>query len=104
MTDRPDPDGPMLDAPVKSPVRQRADLPQLADEAAYRMIQNNLDPRVPTYSSGLWSMEESARPRATGLLPRDCVGARGLEEDETLLWQSVKPVGVVRTHAERAAC
>jgi len=46
MTDRPDPDGPVLDAPVKSPRGSALTCRNWLIEAAYRMIQNNLDPEV----------------------------------------------------------
>jgi urocanate hydratase len=70
-------------------------------EAALRMLQNNLDPEV------------AERPQdlvvygGTGKAARswECFDAivrtlRGLEGDETLLVQSGKPVGVFRTHAD----
>jgi urocanate hydratase len=70
-------------------------------EAAYRMLQNNLDPEV------------AERPQdlvvygGIGRAARDwsCYDAileslKKLEADETLLIQSGKPVGVFRTHAD----
>ncbi len=71
-----------------------------AQEAALRMLMNNLDPDV------------AERPEAlvvyggTGKAARDWAAydaivraLEGLENDETLLVQSGKPVGVFRTHA-----
>ena len=73
-------------------------------EAALRMLMNNLDPEV------------AERPRGSRRLRRHRQGGaqlggfdaivrelRTLENDETLLVQSGKPVGVFRTHAGRAA-
>ncbi len=70
-------------------------------EAAYRMIQNNLDPEV---------AEKPAELIVYGGLGKaarnwECFDAileslRTLEPDETLLVQSGKPVGIVRTHRD----
>src|SRR5213594_247178 len=70
-------------------------------EAALRMLMNNLDPEV------------AERPQdlvvygGTGKAARDwasfdaiCRSLRALENDETLLVQSGKPVGVFRTHPD----
>ncbi|MGH8033121.1 MAG: urocanate hydratase [Luteimonas sp.] len=70
-------------------------------EAAFRMIQNNLDAEV---------AENPAELVVYGGIGRaardwDCFDAilaslRNLDDDETLLVQSGKPVGVFRTHAD----
>ncbi len=70
-------------------------------EAAYRMLQNNLDPEVAENPDALvvyGGIGKAARNW-------DCFEAilkslRELNEDETLLVQSGKPVGVFRTHAD----
>jgi urocanate hydratase len=70
-------------------------------EAAYRMIQNNLDPQVaenPDMLVVYGGIGKAARDWA-------CFDAilealRNLEEDESLLIQSGKPVGVFRTHPD----
>ena len=70
-------------------------------EAAYRMIQNNLDPEVAENPDALvvyGGIGKAARNW-------ECFDAilealRGLDEDETLLIQSGKPVGVFRTHVD----
>jgi urocanate hydratase len=70
-------------------------------EAAYRMIQNNLDPDVAERPEDLvvyGGIGKAARNW-------ECFDAilsalRKLNDDETLLVQSGKPVGVVRTHAD----
>src|SRR3954451_23630491 len=70
-------------------------------EAAVRMLQNNLDPRVAE------APEELVVYGGIGRAARDwgtfdaIVGARErLEADEPLLVQSGKPVGVFRTHPD----
>jgi urocanate hydratase len=70
-------------------------------EAAYRMIQNNLDPEVAENPDQLvvyGGIGKAARNWACfeGILD----SLRKLKEDETLLVQSGKPVGVFRTHSE----
>jgi urocanate hydratase len=70
-------------------------------EAAYRMLQNNLDPEVAENPDALvvyGGIGKAARNW-------DCFEAilkalRELAEDESLLVQSGKPVGVLRTHAD----
>jgi len=68
-------------------------------EAAYRMLQNNLDPEVAEHP------EELVVYGGTGKAARDWASfdamlrtLRTLEGDETMLVQSGKPVGVMRTH------
>jgi len=101
MTDRPGPDGPMPNAPARAPRGSALTCRNWLIEAAYRMIQNNLDPEV---------AEDPQRLVVYGGIGKaarnwDCYRAilaalRGLEEDETLLVQSGKPVGVLRTQIE----
>jgi urocanate hydratase len=70
-------------------------------EAAYRMLQNNLDPEVAEDPDALvvyGGIGKAARNW-------ECFDAileslRNLNEDETLLVQSGKPVGVFRSHAD----
>ena len=70
-------------------------------EAAYRMIQNNLDAEVaenPTELVVYGGIGRAARDW-------ECFDAileslRNLDDDETLLVQSGKPVGIFRTHAD----
>jgi urocanate hydratase len=68
-------------------------------EAAYRMIQNNLDPAVAENPNELvvyGGIGKAARnwPAFEGILK----SLRELKPDETLMVQSGKPVGVFRTH------
>ncbi len=70
-------------------------------EAAYRMIQNNLDPEVAENPDALvvyGGIGKAARNWAC--FEAILASLRDLREDETLLVQSGKPVGVFRTHAD----
>ena len=70
-------------------------------EAAYRMIQNNLDPEVAENPDALvvyGGIGKAARDWASFEAILEAL--RGLAEDESLLVQSGKPVGVFRTHAD----
>ena len=70
-------------------------------EAAYRMIQNNLDPTVAFDPDNL--IVYGGRGRAARNWPAfDAIlrSLRELEPDETLLVQSGKPVAVFRTHTD----
>ena len=87
--------------PVRAPRGTRISCKNWLIEAAYRMIQNNLDPEVAENPDALvvyGGIGKAARNW-------DCFEAilqslRDLQEDETLLVQSGKPVGVFRTHAD----
>jgi urocanate hydratase len=86
---------------VKAPTGSTLHCRNWLIEAAYRMIQNNLDPEVAENPDALvvyGGIGKAARNW-------DCFEAilatlRALGEDETLLVQSGKPVGVFRTHAD----
>ena len=70
-------------------------------EAAYRMLQNNLDPDVAERPGDLVVYGGIGRAaRNWHSFERILESLRKLEEDETLLIQSGKPVGVFRTHAD----
>src|SRR6188768_2213905 len=87
--------------PVRAPRGTQITCADWLIEAAYRMIQNNLDPEVAENPDALvvyGGIGKAARNW-------DCFDAildalRGLRPDETLLVQSGKPVGVFRTHAD----
>src|ERR1700745_2972205 len=68
-------------------------------EAALRMLMNNLDPEVAERPEDLVVYGGSGKA-ARNWACFDAIGAslRSLESDETLLVQSGKPVGVFRTH------
>lgn len=70
-------------------------------EAAYRMIQNNLDPDVAEKPEDLivyGGLGKAARnwPAFDDILK----SLRDLNEDETLMVQSGKPVGILKTHKD----
>jgi urocanate hydratase len=86
---------------IRAPRGAEKSCPSWLSEAAYRMIQNNLDPDV---------AENPAELVVYGGIGRaardwDCFDAilrslRSLRDDQTLLIQSGKPVGVFPTHAD----
>ena len=87
--------------PVRAPRGTAITCKNWLIEAAYRMLQNNLDPEVAENPDALvvyGGIGKAARNW-------DCYEAilkalRNLNEDETLLIQSGKPVGVFRSHAD----
>ncbi|MES2714737.1 MAG: urocanate hydratase, partial [Pseudomonadota bacterium] len=87
--------------PVRAPRGTALSCKSWLTEAAYRMLQNNLDPEVAENPDALvvyGGIGKAARNW-------DCyeailVALRQLGDDETLLVQSGKPVGVFRTHAD----
>jgi urocanate hydratase len=87
--------------PVRAPRGSQLVCRNWLIEAAYRMIQNNLDPEVAENPDALvvyGGIGKAARNW-------DCFEAildslRKLEADESLLVQSGKPVGVFKTHAD----
>lgn len=86
---------------VKAPHGSKLNCKGWVQEAAFRMIQNNLDPNVAERP------EELVVYGGRGKAARDWASFEGilealkkLENDETLLVQSGKPVGIIRTHAD----
>ncbi|WP_420226844.1 urocanate hydratase [Pigmentiphaga litoralis] len=68
-------------------------------EAAYRMIQNNLDPEVAENPQSLVVYGGIGRAaRDWACFDQILASLRDLENDESLLIQSGKPVGVFKTH------
>ena len=68
-------------------------------EAAYRMIQNNLDPEVAERPQDLVVYGGIGRAaRNWECFDQILASLKSLENDETLLIQSGKPVGVFKTH------
>jgi urocanate hydratase len=92
---------PSLPRPVRAPRGTEISCSNWLIEAAYRMLQNNLDPEVAENPDALvvyGGIGKAARNW-------ECFDAilaalRALKADETLLIQSGKPVGVFRTHAD----
>ena len=93
---------PNIERVVRAPRGTERSCQSWAAEAAMRMLMNNLDPEVaeePDQAGGL----RRPRPRSA-LVGRPSTPSsrtlRRLAPDETLLVQSGKPVGVVRTHED----
>jgi len=95
------PTAPARPRPVRSPRGSELSCANWLIEAAWRMLQNNLDPEVAENPDALvvyGGIGKAARNW-------DCFEAillslRRLRPDETLLIQSGKPVGVFRTHED----
>ena len=88
--------GPRL---VKAPRGTKLTCKSWAAEAAYRMIQNNLDPDVAEKPDELivyGGIGKAARNWEA--FDNILEALKSLEDDETLLIQSGKPVGIFKTH------
>jgi urocanate hydratase len=86
---------------IKSPVGSELSCKNWLIEAAYRMIQNNLDPVVDFDPDNL--IVYGGRGKAARNWESfDAIleSLKSLEADETLLVQSGKPVGIFRTHED----
>jgi urocanate hydratase len=87
--------------PIHAPTGTQLTCKNWQIEAAYRMLQNNLDPQVAFDPDNL--IVYGGRGRAArNWASFDAILAslRALEPDETLLVQSGKPVAVFRTHTD----
>ncbi len=86
---------------VKAPTGTQLTCKNWLIEAAYRMIQNNLDPAVAFDPDNL--IVYGGRGKAARNWESfDAIlrSLRELNEDETLLVQSGKPVGIFRSHGD----
>jgi urocanate hydratase len=84
---------------VRSPRGSQLSCLAWPQEAAFRMIQNNLDPEVAEKPDDLIVYGGTGRAaRSWPAFDRILATLRRLKNDETLLVQSGKPVGVFRTH------
>ncbi|HUK72826.1 MAG TPA: urocanate hydratase [Streptosporangiaceae bacterium] len=85
--------------PVRAPRGTRLTCRGWPQEAAMRMLMNNLDPEVAEHPDELIVYGGSGRAaRSWGAFDAIVATLRELGDDETLVVQSGKPVGVVRTH------
>jgi urocanate hydratase len=87
--------------PVRAPRGSEISCANWLIEAAYRMIQNNLDPEVAENPDALvvyGGIGKAARNWAC--FEQILKSLKTLKADETLLVQSGKPVGVFRTHED----
>ena len=86
---------------IKAPTGNTLSCKSWLTEAAFRMIQNNLDPSVAENPAELivyGGIGRAARDWESFDTILECL--RELEDDQTLLIQSGKPVGVFTTHAD----
>ncbi len=85
--------------PVSAPRGSTLSCQGWPQEAAMRMLMNNLDPEVAEHPDQLIVYGGSGRAaRSWPAFDAIVASLRELEADETLLVQSGKPVGVFRTH------
>lgn len=86
---------------IRAPIGNKLHCKGWLQEAAYRMLQNNLDPEVAGDPENL--IVYGGRGRAArnwDAFDAILESLRNLEDDETLLVQSGKPVAVFRTHPD----
>src|SRR3954462_15565729 len=85
--------------PVRAPRGTTLSAKGWQQEAALRMLMNNLDPEVAEHPDELIVYGGSGRAaRSWDAFDAMVRALRDLEADETLMVQSGKPVGVFRTH------
>jgi urocanate hydratase len=86
---------------IRSPRGAEITAKQWTTEAAMRMLMNNLDPDVAENPNELVVYGGIGRAARTWQdFDRIVASLKGLSEEETLLVQSGKPVGVFRTHKD----
>ena len=86
---------------VKAPTGSEITCKSWQTEAPYRMLMNNLDPDIAEHPDELVVYGGIGRAARTWAdFDKIIESLEKLEDDETLLVQSGKPVGVFRTHAE----
>lgn len=86
---------------VKAPTGTKLTCKGWLQEAAYRMIQNNLDPMVAENPKDLvvyGGIGKAARNWES--FDKILEALKNLENDETLLVQSGKPIGILKTHED----
>ena len=85
--------------PIHAPRGTQLSCKSWATEGAMRMLMNNLDPEVAEHPDQLIVYGGSGRAaRSWDAYAAIIRTLQGLNDDETLLVQSGKPVGVLRTH------
>jgi urocanate hydratase len=86
---------------VKAPIGTQLHCKGWLQEAAFRMIQNNLDPSVAEHPEDLivyGGIGKAARNWES--FDKILQALKTLENNETLLVQSGKPIGILRTHED----
>src|ERR1043165_8998993 len=101
MTDLSQPTSRAPARPVKAPTGSMLHCRNWLIEAAYRMIQNNLDPAVAENPDALVVYGGIGKAaRNWDCFEQILTSLKNLNEDETLLIQSGKPVGVFPSHVD----
>jgi len=86
---------------IRAPRGSKLSCKSWQTEACYRMLQNNLDPEVAERPEELIVYGGIGRAaRNWECFDKICDALIALEEDESLLIQSGKPVGVFKTHTD----
>jgi urocanate hydratase len=86
---------------VRAPTGTKLNCKGWLQEAAYRMIQNNLDPSVAERPEDLVVYGGIGKAaRNWECFDKILAALKDLENNETLLVQSGKPIGVIRTHED----
>lgn len=86
---------------IKAPTGTKLSCKGWLQEAAYRMIQNNLDPNVAENPNELVVYGGIGKAaRNWECFDKILEALRNLENNETLLVQSGKPIGVLQTHED----
>ncbi len=86
---------------VKAPTGNTLNCKSWQTEAPYRMLMNNLDPNIAEHPDELVVYGGIGRAaRSWDAFDKITKSLKELEDDETLLVQSGKPVGVFKTHSE----
>lgn len=91
----------MLKRQIKAPIGSKLNCKGWLQEAAFRMIQNNLDQDVaedPDHLIVYGGRGKAARNWEC--FDKILSALKQLEDDETLLVQSGKPIGIIKTHAD----
>lgn len=91
----------MLNRTIRAPTGNQLSCKGWVQEAAYRMIQNNLDPEVAEHPEQLivyGGTGKAARNWPCFDMILKCLKTLG--HDDTLLVQSGKPVGIIKTHLD----
>ncbi len=89
----------MTDRTVRAPTGTEISCRGWIQEAALRMLMNNLDPDVAERPEDLIIYGGTGKAaRSWEAFDAICHALRSLENDETLLIQSGKPVGIFKTH------
>ena len=91
---------PMVNRIIHAPIGEKLSCKNWQIEAPYRMIQNNLDPNVAENPDELVVYGGKGKAARNWECYESILSTlKRLEPDETLLVQSGKPVGVLKTHA-----